>query len=76
MDVNGFTLIERIFFICPNTSHNNNMTDTPNKVNEDEKESKQPLPSDAISVILTTDHQQSLDKAANSVQEGAIKFQV
>ncbi|EFX67614.1 hypothetical protein DAPPUDRAFT_261386 [Daphnia pulex] len=53
------------------------MTDTPSKVNEDEKESKQPLPSDAISVIATTDHQQPLDKTPKSVhQEGAIESTV
>ncbi|XP_046451173.1 putative inorganic phosphate cotransporter [Daphnia pulex] len=52
------------------------MTDTPSKVNEDEKESKQPLPSDAIFVIATNDHQQPLDKATKSVQEGAIESTV
>jgi hypothetical protein len=52
------------------------MTDTPSKVNEDEKESKQPLPTDAIFVIATNDHQQPLDKATKSVQEGAIESAV
>ena len=51
------------------------MTDTSSKVDENEKESKQPMP-DAISVIPTTDHQQPLDKATKSVQEDAIVSEV
>lgn len=46
-------------------------SDTSSKIDDVEKETKQPLPDAPVYVISTTDHQQPLDKTTNNVKDAA-----